>query len=456
MDPRTLSYWHDSCDDGFVPRPSLAGDVDADVAIVGAGYTGLWTAYYLLRHDPSVRVVVLEREVAGFGASGRNGGWCSALFAGNREEMARARGRDAVVRLQHAMHDTVDEVGRVARDEGIECHYAKGGTLTLATRPAHVARLRAQLAEERAWGFGPDDIDWLTADEASARIGVANVGALFTPHCAAIHPARLVRGLARVVEERGATIHEGTTALELAPGRARTSGGTVRAEVIVRATEAFTAELPGHGRAVVPVYSLMVATEPLGGDFWTSAGLRERETFTDGRHLLVYGQRTADGRLAFGGRGAPYHFGSRLDPAFDRHDGVFADLHATLQQLFPRLGEARITHRWGGAVAVPRDWQASCGYDRETGVAWAGGYVGDGVGTANLAGRTLADLVLGRATERVDLPWVGHRSPPWEPEPLRWAGINLGALLARSADRAEERGRHARRRGRALGRLLGH
>ncbi|HEX5615039.1 MAG TPA: FAD-dependent oxidoreductase [Acidimicrobiia bacterium] len=456
MDPRTLSYWHDSSGDDFAPRAPLAHDLDVDVAIVGAGYTGLWTAYSLHRIDPTLRIVVLEREVAGFGASGRNGGWCSALFAGSREHMARAHSRDAVVRLQRAMFATVDEVGRVAREEGIDCHYAKGGTLSFATRPAHEARLRAQLADERAWGFGPDDIDWLDADEVATRAGVPSRGGLYTPHCAAIHPARLVRGLARVVEARGVPIHEGTPVLELGPGRLRTPGATVRAEVIVRATEAFTAALPGERRTVVPVYSLMIATEPLDDDFWASAGLHARETFTDGRHLLVYGQRTADGRFAFGGRGAPYHFGSRLDASFDRHTGVFEGLRTTLRSLFPQLGDVQITHRWGGAVAVPRDWHASCGYDRARGFAWAGGYVGDGVGTANLAGRTLADLIVGRATDLVDLPWVGHRSRRWEPEPLRWAGINLGVRLAQSADRAEEAGREPRVRGWLFDHLLGH
>ena len=451
-----LSYWHDSIDDDFVPSAPLTADVAVDVAIVGAGYTGLWTAYYLHRLDPTLRIVVLEREIAGFGASGRNGGWCSALFAGSREHMARTHGRDAAVRLQRTMHATVDEVGRVAREEGIDCHYAKGGTLTLATRPAHVDRLRAQLADERAWGFGPADVDWLEPSEMSSRVGIPNVGGLATPHCAAIHPARLVRGLARVVEATGVPIHEGTPVLDLGPGRVRTAGGTIRAEVVVRATEAFTVAFPGERRRLVPVYSLMIATEPLGDEFWASAGLADRATFNDGRHLLVYGQRTADGRLAFGGRGAPYHFGSRLDASFDRHDAVFEGLRTTLQGLFPRLGDARITHRWGGAVAVPRDWHASCGYDQASGLAWAGGYVGDGVGTANLAGRTLADLIVGRDTDLVDLPWVGHRSRRWEPEPLRWAGINLGVRVAQSADRAEEAGRRPAMRGWLLERLLGH
>jgi glycine/D-amino acid oxidase-like deaminating enzyme len=199
----------------------------------------------------------------------------------------------------------------------------------------------------------------------------------------------------------------------------------------------------------------MVATEPLSASAWDLIGLRARETFADARHLIVYGQRTADGRLAFGGRGAPYHFGSRVAPAFDRDERAFRSIEATLHELVPATRGAAITHRWGGAVGVPRDWYSSVGFDAATGLAWAGGYVGDGVGTSNLAGRTLADLVLRRDTDLVRLPWVGHRSPAWEPEPLRWIGVNLAARLTRSLDRAEARGHAPRRRTAILHRLLG-
>ena len=207
--------------------------------------------------------------------------------------------------------------------------------------------------------------------------------------------------------------------------------------MVVRATEGWTSTLPGHARTSVPVYSLVIATEPLSAAVWDEIGLRRRETFSDHRHLIVYGQRTADDRLVFGGRGAPYHFGSRIRPEFDRDDRVFAALHATLLDLFPVLRGTRFTHAWGGPLGIARDWHASVGLDRGTGLAWAGGYVGDGVTTTNLAGRTLRDLVLGRDTELIRLPWVGHRSPAWEPEPLRWLGINAGLRAMTLADTEE-------------------
>ena len=192
---------------------------------------------------------------------------------------------------------------------------------------------------------------------------------------------------------------------------------------------------------MLPLYSLMVATEPLPAEVWERIGLAERETFSDGRHLLIYGQRTADDRFAFGGRGAPYHFGSAITDAYDRDRRVAEELAAVLRQLFPALTDAAIDHHWGGPLGVPRDWAASVTFDRSRGIGTAGGYVGDGVSTTNLAGRTLADLVLGHDTERVRLPWVGHRSRDWEPEPLRWIGVNTGRVLAATLDRRETRRR---------------
>ncbi|MFI7672998.1 NAD(P)/FAD-dependent oxidoreductase [Actinophytocola sp. NPDC049390] len=448
-----LGYWLSAFD--LAPRAALPGDTDVDVAIVGAGFTGLWTAYYLARTDPSMRIAVVEAHVAGFGASGRNGGWCSALFPASPATVAHRHGRPAAMALQRAMESTVDEVGRVAAEEAIDCHYAKGGTLTLARTPAQEVRARELAEAETVFGV---EVTWLSAAEARARCGATSVlGALFTPHCAAIHPGRLVRGLAEAVERRGATVYERTRALALRPGAVVTDRGTVRAPVVVRATEGYTPGLPGNRRTLAPLYSLMVATEPLSPSFWADAGLARRETFTDLRRMIVYGQRTADDRLAFGGRGAPYHFGSRVSPAFDRDTRVHRAIEATLVELFPALGPAPpITHRWGGPLGVPRDWTASVGFDPATGLAWGGGYVGDGVGTANLAGRTLADLITGTASELTALPWVGHRSRRWEPEPLRWLGINAGLRLTEAADARESRTGRPSRVGALVDRALGH
>ncbi len=406
---------------------------------MGGGFTGLWTAHYLIEADPSLRIAVLEAETVGFGASGRNGGWCSALFPASLESLSRLGGREGALAQHRAMRGSVDEVGAELAALGIDAHYRKGGTISLVRTTAQLARAREEIEHARHWGIGPEELQLL--DDRAARAvlaGSGTVAGVYTPDCAAVHPLRLVRGLAASVVRRGVRIHEHTRVLGIVPGRVETASGTVHADPVLRATEGYTAWFPGERRTLVPVYSLVIATEPLPSRTWEQIGLSRRETFTDHRHLVVYGQRTADDRLVFGGRGAPYHLGSRIAPEFEHEPRVFGKLRATLVDLLPVLRDVRITHAWGGALGIPRDWCASVGLDTETGLGWAGGYVGDGVSTANLAGRTLRDLVLGRETELTALPWVGHRSPRWEREPLRWLGINAGLRAMGLAD-AEER-----------------
>lgn len=399
--------------------------------------------------------------MAGFGASGRNGGWCSALFPASLDSLARragggTTGRSAALAQHAAMRDSVDQVAGAAARAGIDAQMAKGGTIALARTGAQWTRARAEVDEARAWGRGEDDLALLGRDQALAVLrGTHVLGATYTPDCTALHPARLVRGLARAVEERGVDLYEQTRATAITPGEVATDRGRLRAGFVVRATEGYTPALPGHRRALIPVYSLIIASEPLDPATWDEIGLARRETFTDHRHLIVYGQRTADDRLVFGGRGAPYHFGSRVAPRFDRDERVFARLHATLLDLFPVLGGTRFPHAWGGPLGIPRDWTASVGLDRATGLAWAGGYVGDGVSTTNLAGRTLRDLVLERDTGLVRLPWVGHRSRGWEPEPLRWLGVNAGLRAMAAADAEESLSRRPSRLARLMAPLVG-
>ncbi|MDT7548259.1 MAG: hypothetical protein QOE84_653 [Actinomycetota bacterium] len=446
--------WHDQL--AATPRPPLPGDRSADVVIVGAGFTGLWTAYYLALADPTLRITVVEREVVGFGASGRNGGWCSALFPATWRRMSREAPLHSVLAMQAALEEAVDDVGKVAAAEGIDCHYVRGGSVSVTRNRAQQARAKAEVADARAWGFGPETLDLLTAEQTAARLRTTRaLGALTTTHCAALQPALLVQGLAAAVERLGVVIHEGTAATEVTQGRVRTTAGSLTCDVVLLATEGYTAQLAGHRRDLVPVYSLMLATEPLPAHVWQHIGLEDRATFSDHRHLTVYGQRTADGRIAFGGRGAPYHFGSRVDPSYDVVDRVHEALRTSLIDMFPVLADVQITHRWGGNLGVPRDWYPSVGFDRATGTAWAGGYVGDGVAASHLAGRTVADLVVGDATDRTRLPWVRQRTARWEPEPLRWLGVNGVTQLMSRADRAEARSERPSRTAAAFWRRLG-
>ena len=457
MDARSLSFWHDTVDDDLNQRPSLHGDLDVDVAIVGAGLTGLWTAWSLLQAAPDIRVVLLERELAGFGASGRNGGWCSALFPTTTTGLQAKHGLDAAIAMRRAMINTVDEVGRASSAAGIDCDFVKGGTIVYARDEVQRRAAEADIAVTDS--FGVDTLQWWDAD----RVGAAGaLGATFDPACARLHPAKLVRGLARAVEAAGGRILEGTAVDAVEPateGRrahAVSTLGTVTADAVIVATEGYTPGLRDHRRRILPLYSLMIATEQLPDSVWDEIGISHGQTFSDYRHLLIYGQRTADNRFAFGGRGARYHWGSAIRPSYDRVPAVFEHLRQTLGELFPIIGDVAVTHTWGGPLGVPRDWHAGVGLDRATGLGWAGGYVGDGLSTTNLAGRTLADLVLERDSDLTHLPWVGHRSPNWEPEPLRFLGANAGLVAMTAADAEERATRRPSIVAKAMGPLTGH
>ncbi|HEY5657082.1 MAG TPA: FAD-binding oxidoreductase [Myxococcota bacterium] len=447
QDYRTLSFWHDSLPEPIEPRAPLEREEQVDVAIVGAGYTGLWTAYYLKALQPDIRVAVLESEFAGFGASGRNGGWCEGFTAGGDVALADTKQRPAALALQRAMFDTVDEVGRVAEREGIDCHFKKGGYLRLATSTPQLEDLREAMKFYREIGLGDDVHRWLEPGESAQRIRVPRCkGAIYSPHCAAIHPARLAVGLAEAGVRKGVALYERSPALRIEDRRVVTPGGALRADVVVRAVEGYTPRLPGERRTVIPLHSMMIATEPLSEEMWKEIGLAERETFADSRRTVTYGQRTVDGRIAFGYRGY-YYYGSGIRDRFPADDPIFPKVHEALLSLLPMLEGVRITHRWGGPLAVPRDWRPAVGLDRSTGRAWAGGYVGEGVAATNLAARTLVDLILQRDTDLARLPWVGHVWPRWEPEPLRWMGVIGVRSVGDSADAFEfERDRAPRLR----------
>ncbi len=446
------SLWWASQTEPVTPRPSLTHHVDVDVAIVGGGFTGLWTARELLRRDPTLQICVLEKEVCGFGASGRNGGWASGLFPMSHEAVIARYGEDRFHHQRHVLQSAVGELGAALAADDIDAHFVHGGTLTFARNTAQRARLQGEVSRARELGIEPPDLEWLEGDALKAH-GTLNgaLGANFSPHCARIEPVRAVRGLSDAVEALGATIYEQTTVTRIVGGTSRrrpevvTVGATVHATFVVRATEGFTPTLPAQRRTVVPLYSLMIATEPIARDFWDDVGFDHAETFADDRHLVIYGQRTADDRIAFGGRGAPYHFGSVVEQRFDTNEAVFRKLDETLHELFPSL-EAAVTHRWGGPLAMPRDHSPFVRVDFASGLAAAGGYTGDGVVLSHVSATALADLLVSRDTDTAftRLPFVHHEGRRWEFEPFRWLGINAGLGLAGWADRAEEHGRTSR------------
>ncbi|MEU6232207.1 FAD-binding oxidoreductase [Kitasatospora sp. NPDC047058] len=440
-----VSFWY--AESGLPgPRAALAGDADADVCIVGGGYTGLWTAYYLKKADPGLRITLLERRFCGYGASGRNGGWLYNGFAG-RSAFARRYGPGPAAAMQREMDRAVGEVADTVAAEGIDADLVRGGVLEVARTPAQLVRLREFAAAEAA--YGPDRVRLLTAAETTGRIRIAGaLGGTWTSYGARIQPAKLARGLARVVAGLGVRIHEQTEVTAVHPAgpggrraRAVTPYGTVTADHVLRATEGFTAGLSGERRTWLPMNSAMIATEPLPPSFWEQAGWAGREVLGDFAHAYMYAQRTADDRIALGGRGVPYRFGSRTDADGGTQPATVRQLRAILDSFFPGAADARIDHAWAGVLGVPRDWCATVELDRRTGLGWAGGYVGSGVTTANLAGRTLRDLVLGHDTGLTRLPWVGHTVRRWEPEPLRWLGVHALYAAYHAADHQESAGR---------------
>jgi glycine/D-amino acid oxidase-like deaminating enzyme len=445
-DPREVSFWLADSGDDLTPRPPLDGTTEVDVAVLGAGYSGLWTALYLLRGDPSLRVVLLEREFAGFGASGRNGAWCAPDLNISIPELARRYGTAAARAIQEETYNAVEEVGRVSTEEGIDAGWHRGGQLTIARGTHQLPAMRERIETYERFGFG-DRNQLLSAEGLAEHIRVAGaLGAVYSPECAVVHPGRLVRGLARAVERRGGVIHEGTEVIDFSPGvqggtlpALHTPRGDVRARAIVLAGEAYMSRLPRLHRQLLPLYSLIVLTEPVRDERWAEIGWAARECIQSYRLSVDYLSRTEDGRILFGGRGAPYRLGSPIRPEFDRHDATHEMLRGFVRSWFPVLADVRFTHAWGGPLGMARDWMPTIAHDPSTGIATARGYVGHGVAATNIAGRALADLILGRRTALTELPIVGHRSRDWEIEPLRWMGVRYAQQAFAGIDARSER-----------------
>lgn len=439
-----VSFWWRESDTGRpgVTCESLDGDFDADIAIVGGGLTGLWSAYYLRRARPDARIVVLESRFCGFGASGRNGGWLSAEVPGNRDRygrIAEQRGLDGVAanrRMTAVLEAAVDEVLDRLCEEKIDADAVKSGIITVARCAAQQVRLREELQAHHDLGGTGSYL--LSRSELGDRLQVADaVAGSFTPHCARVQPAKLSAGVAAAVQRLGVRIAEGTTVRTIEPGRVSTDRGVVRAEKVLICAEGFTAALPGRARDLLPMNSSMVVTEPLDAALWDEIGWRGAELLGETAHAYTYSQRTADGRIALGGRGVPYRFGSRIDSDGRTQERTATAIATALRTLFPAAAQVPIAHAWCGVLGVNRDWSTSIGFDPASGIGGARGYVGSGLTMTNVAARTLRDLVLGESTELTELPWVNHHPRRWEFEPLRYLGVSSMYACYRFADRWE-------------------
>jgi len=442
---KNFSFWLEDAKGPLIPRPSLQRSEEVDVAILGGGYTGLWTAYYLLRAHPGLKVAIVESEICGYGASGRNGGWCSPRFPVSASAMTSRWGPAAARSVLMALQAAVDEIREVSQRESIDTCFRPAGTITVAKGAHQLPALKGSLKAYENLGLG-DHYRFLSPAEVAERIRIPDVhGALVTSDGASIHPGRLVRGLARAVEARGGVIYEQTSVSDFKSGsnaRLVTEAGELRArKAIVLAGEAYLSRLPKLHRALLPVYSLISLTEPLTPAQWAEIGWERGENLSSMRNTVVYLTKTPDGRILFGSRGAPYTFGSHINDALDKHAETHALIQRSVLDWFPMLRGIKFTHSWGGPVGMPIDWTPAVRFDPGSRIAFAGGYTGQGVSTANLAGQMLAGMIGGHTTGFEGLPFANRTSPNWIPEPIRWLTVRYMQQAYERIDLAAEAGR---------------
>ncbi len=431
------------------PAPGLAGRVEVDVAIVGGGYTGLWTAYHLSEADPGLRIAIVEGETVGFGASGRNGGFAMTLLDMSLALLRRNHGDDAARAAHRAVAQSVEEIGATLARENIDCEWKHGGLMVVAANEGQLDRIRRD--RQAAADLGLEGFAWLDGDEARARVSSPTyLAALREEHCAVLHPAKLARGLVSRLEERGVPVFEQTavTGVEEAPGdrlRVLTPAGLLEASQVVVATNAWAAHHPAvsHGvaRRVVPLYTYIVLTEPLSEEQWEEIGWADHCGIEDKRNYVHYYRRTLDGRILWGGNDGVIYYGGRIAPRHDRHERIFEGLRGSFRKTFPQLHRVRFTHQWGGPVAITANFVPVFGSGLGGRLHHGVGYNGHGVAPSHTGGKILRDKVLGRSSEYTELCFVDSRAQPFPGEPLRWISAELSRRALLRQDSGFDRGR---------------
>jgi glycine/D-amino acid oxidase-like deaminating enzyme len=419
-----ISYWLTT---GAPPAlPAHAGATTADVAVIGAGLTGLWTAVRLLETDPGLRVVVVEAESVGFGASGRNGGFCVASLTHGLENGLRHYPDEMTILHREGMANLRGIVD-FTRAHGIDCELEETGELAFADRPDQVDDFRAHAA--LAAGHGERAV-LMDAEEARAEVHSPRwAGGLWLPDsCVMLNPAKLTWGLARVAGEMGAAVHEGTrvTGLERVAGGVRVAtrdtegrSGSVRARHAVVATSAYSGWLRRLRPLFVPVYDYALVSEPLTPGQRAAVGWARRQGLADANNQFHYFRLTADDRILWGGYDAIYHPGNGVGPAFDRRPATFEKLEANFRATFPQLAGLRFPYRWGGAIDTTTRFTATFGRTMGGRVVYALGYTGLGVGATRWAGGILRDMLLRPGSDLLRLRFVRTLPFPFPPEPLR-------------------------------------
>jgi glycine/D-amino acid oxidase-like deaminating enzyme len=408
-------------------RKSISKNDSFDVAIIGAGFSGLWSAFHLKQFQPNLNIAVFEKEYVGFGASGRNGGWASAEYPTSGNRLIKENGLESYKNLRTAITKSIDEIGQIAKLNNWQIDYAKGGALVFARGNAQLSRISKEIDEEH---------QLLNKSQTTELLNIPSaLGSVFTPHCAALNPFKLVRALADHLEKIGVMIYEQSSVSEIRDKQVEVNGFNVNCTFSIRATEAFTPK-KWMGNKQIPIYSLMVATEPLSSEVIKEIRNTQRATFQEACHLITYAQITGDNRLALGGRGVRYKLFSRLSERSEIDNRMHSALERRARSWFPQITNAKFEYRWGGAVALTRKWQAYLNFDQTTGRAEIGGYVGDGVTLSYLVAKTLAEKMSNIKT--ANLPFIDQGIGRWEPEPIRYLAVNAGFKATVLADYEEK------------------
>jgi glycine/D-amino acid oxidase-like deaminating enzyme len=417
--------------------PALEGDVDAEVCVVGGGYTGLWTALAVREREPAARVVVLEAERCGAGPSGRNGGFCHGYWASLAEARA-ALGDEAALALARAGERIIPGVRALGGDVWLR----EGGMLMVSTALAQDAVVDEAIDAAAALGAAEQAVP-LGADDVAARVRspVFRRGVLF-PECATVQPARLVRVLRGAIVAAGATLHERTPVVAIADGVVTTPLGRVHADAIVVAVNAAASGWAPVKRHVTNFGSYVVLTEPVP-ELLAEIGWTGGEAVVDGRMFLHYFRTTNDGRVLMGSGSGPIGLGGRLDARFSRDSATAARAERGLRRLLPALARARVERAWGGPIDVSADHLPFFGTVPGTRIHYGLGYSGHGVGPSWLGGQILASLATGRDDEWTALPLATRRLPKLPPEPLKRLGGGLVRAAIMACEAADEEGRPA-------------
>ena len=442
------------------PAPQLAESLDCDVAIVGGGYTGMWTAYDLTERAPGTRIVVLEQDICGGGPSGRNGGFVHGWWD-QLPLLVDLHGRDAALELARASEMAVRQIGEFCDRHGVDAWFTPAGYLQASASPAQDDEWSRAAEVCRELGV-PDAYVPLSAEEVQSRCALPRFrSGVLMPSGATVQPAHLARGLRRVLIERGVVIHEGTRVLRLEPGkpvRLRTDSGEVRAEQVVLGMNAWAAGWPGFRTRLMTWASYIVLTEPIP-DRLEEIGWTGGEAITDSRFTIHYFRTTRDGRIAFGAGVGAAGYGGAIGRVFTEDRAAVSRAAAGFRHLFPMLADVRLDDAWGGPIDISSDRLPAIGSRHGGRVHFAHGYSGNGVGPARLAGRILAALVDGGSDPIAQLPIVGARARRFPPEPFRYIGARMIREALVRKDEAEDQGRRPGMLTRAvtrLPRLLGY